>query len=74
MRQGTAKDVSARMKYAGESLEEAARHAIGDVGALGGEGGLIAVDAQGNLAQPFNSPGMKRAAVHADGTITVDVN
>ena len=74
LREATAKDVSARMAYGGVSLDEAARAAIDGVGALGGEGGLIAVDRHGNLAQPFNSPGMKHAAVHADGRITVDVS
>lgn len=74
MRRATAKDVSARMAYGGQSLEEAAQAAIADIGGMGGEGGLIAVDRNGNLAQPFNSPGMKRAAVYPDGRITVEVS
>ena len=73
MRTSTAKDVAARMAYGGQSLEAACRDALGDVAALGGEGGIIAVDAEGGLAQPFNSPGMKRAAVHPDGSVTVGV-
>ena len=73
LREATAKDVSARMHYAGESLQSATDNAIAAVGAFGGEGGLIAVDKDGNIAQPFNSPGMKRAVVHSDGSITVDV-
>jgi L-asparaginase/beta-aspartyl-peptidase (threonine type) len=73
LRDATAKDVSARMHYAGESLQSATDNAIAAVGAFGGEGGLIAVDKDGNIAQPFNSPGMKRAVVHSDGSITVDV-
>ena len=73
LRDATAKDVSARMQYASESLQSAAANAIASVGALGGEGGLIAVDRDGNIAQPFNSPGMKRAVVHSDGSITVEV-
>ena len=74
LRCGTAKDVSARMRYAGASLQDACDAAIADVGTLGGEGGLIAVDRHGNIAQPFNSPGMKRAVLHADGRITVDIH
>lgn len=74
LRRATAKDISARMTYGGQTLAEAAGAAIADVGTLGGEGGVIAVDRDGNLAQPFNSPGMKRAAVYPDGRITVDVD
>ena len=74
LRQATAKDVSARMAYGGQTLAEAASASIADVAALGGEGGLIAVDSQGNLASPFNSPGMKRACVGPDGRIDVSVS
>ena len=74
LRQATAKDISARMAYGGQTLAEAAAGAIGDVGSLGGEGGVICVDRDGNLAQPFNSPGMKRAAVYPGGRITVEVD
>ena len=73
LRNATAKDVADRMNYGGMDLASASAAAIADVGRLGGEGGLIAVDRDGNIAQPFNSPGMKRAVVHADGHITVDV-
>jgi beta-aspartyl-peptidase (threonine type) len=37
----------------------------------GGEGGVIAVDAKGNVAMPFNSEGMYRGFVKADGKPTV---
>lgn len=73
LRQATARDIAARMAYGDATLAEAAAAAIGEIGAMGGEGGVIAVDREGNLAQPFNSPGMKRAAVHPDGRITVSV-
>jgi len=73
LRGATAKDVAARMSYGGEDLNQAARSALASVGELGGEGGLIAVDRNGNIVQPYNSPGMKRACVFSDGRITVDV-
>ena len=73
LRTATAKDVSARMTYGGQSLADAVAGALADVGALGGEGGIIAVDKDGNLAAPFNSPGMKHAMVHPDGRITAGV-
>ncbi|MCW5724442.1 MAG: isoaspartyl peptidase/L-asparaginase [Maricaulaceae bacterium] len=64
---------AARVRYLDETPEEAARYALKDVKRLGGEGGIIAVDHKGRIAEPFNSPGMKRAVVHADGRITVAV-
>ncbi|MCC5906338.1 MAG: isoaspartyl peptidase/L-asparaginase [Balneolaceae bacterium] len=54
-------DVSCLMEYAGMSLEEATNEAIFiRLKKLGGEGGLIAVDAQGNISLPFNTEGMYR--------------
>lgn len=58
---------------AGQSLSEATQGVIDQIGGLGGDGGLIALDAQGNIADPFNSQGMKRAWLRPDGEIGVDV-
>ena len=55
------------MEYKGLSLAEAAATAIDRVTSTQGEGGLIAVDAQGNIAMPFNSEGMYRAFQVSDG-------
>ena len=55
-------DVSCLMEFKGLSLEEAASEVINKrVLELGGDGGLVAVDAQGNIAMPFNTEGMYRA-------------
>ena len=55
-------DVSCLMEYKGMSVEEAASEVINKrVLKIGGDGGLIAVDAQGNIALPFNTEGMYRA-------------
>jgi isoaspartyl peptidase/L-asparaginase-like protein (Ntn-hydrolase superfamily) len=62
-----AADVSARIEYAGASLSDAAQAVIDDVRHLGGQGGLIAVDAAGNVAAPFNSQGMKRGIASSSG-------
>jgi isoaspartyl peptidase/L-asparaginase-like protein (Ntn-hydrolase superfamily) len=51
------------MRYGGHSLREAAAATLAEVKRLGGDGGLIAIDRQGNIAMPYNSKGMKRAAV-----------
>lgn len=62
-----ARDIAARMEYAGQNLNEAAEAAIRTLTDAGGAGGVIAVDAEGNIAMPFNTPGMYRAALHPDG-------
>jgi len=55
-------DVSCLMEYKGLSLKQAADEVIMNrVLKIGGDGGLIAVDAQGNIALPFNTEGMYRA-------------
>ncbi len=65
-----ASDVLARMRYRGASLAEATREIIHEkLPKLGGTGGLIAVDAAGRIAMPFNTPGMFRAWLDADGTV-----
>jgi beta-aspartyl-peptidase (threonine type) len=40
---------------------------------IGGEGGLIAVDALGNVTMPFNSEGMYRGAVDPAGKISIQI-
>ncbi|WP_049764186.1 isoaspartyl peptidase/L-asparaginase family protein [Polaromonas sp. JS666] len=54
-------DLCARMAYGGLSLDAAAQQVVMDVlPAMGGRGGLIAVDVQGKLSLPFNTEGMYR--------------
>jgi beta-aspartyl-peptidase (threonine type) len=69
----TAHDLSALMEYAGMNLAAAARVAIEKVGALGGTGGLIAVDREGNVALPFNTTGMYRGYVDVEGKTFVAI-
>jgi L-asparaginase/beta-aspartyl-peptidase (threonine type) len=73
MRAVLAHTVSARMRYLGESLPAAARNALREVARLGGSGGLIAVDARGRIAMPFNSEGMYRGCAGADGVRVVKI-
>ena len=55
-------DVSCLMEHKGMSLEDASNVVINNrVLEIKGDGGLIAVDAQGNIAMPFNTEGMYRA-------------
>ncbi len=62
-------DITALMKYQGLSLDEAANevimHKLKDVG---GDGGIIAVDKDGNISMTFNTPGMFRGYVTSGGT------
>ena len=67
IRASVAADVSARMAYARQSVHAAAAGALADMEALGGDGGLIAVDAEGDVALPFVSEGMKRAWATSSG-------
>jgi beta-aspartyl-peptidase (threonine type) len=69
----TAYDVAARMKYQGDDLKTAARGSIDYLTGIGGEGGLIAVDALGNVTLPFNSEGMYRGWIIADAEARVEI-
>src|SRR5690606_37123860 len=67
-------DISAMMEYRKMSLKEASRRVIQEkLTQLGGEGGIIAIDAKGNIAMEFNSAGMYRAAMNRDGELTLGI-
>ncbi len=58
----------------GLSIGEAAGRLIHEVlPAAGGDGGVIAMDAAGNIAMPHNTPGMYRASVDTAGRVTVAI-
>lgn len=71
IRNVVAHDISAMMEYKGLSLADATKAAIEKVGKMGGDGGLIALDKKGNVSMPFNTEGMYRGTVTADGKIEV---
>ncbi|RMA66299.1 isoaspartyl peptidase/L-asparaginase family protein [Ulvibacter antarcticus] len=61
-------DVSCLMEFKGWSLDEAASEVIHKrILEIGGDGGLIAVDAKGNISMPFNTEGMYRASKTSEG-------
>jgi L-asparaginase / beta-aspartyl-peptidase len=63
IRAAVAHDICARMRFGGRGVGEAAREVIfGELPGLGGEGGVIAIDAHGEIAMEFNSEGMFRAS------------
>jgi len=67
-----AHDISAMMEYKGISLQEAAQEVIQNkVPALGGDGGIVAIDKKGNIAMEFNTAGMYRAHMNAEGDLVI---
>ena len=67
-------DIAALMDYGGLSLSEACERVVMEkLPALGGRGGLIAIDHEGNVALPFNSEGMYRAWGYAGDTPTTGI-
>ena len=63
LRAAVAHDICARMRFGGRGVGEAAREVVfGELPALGGEGGVIAIDVRGAIAMEFNSEGMFRAS------------
>lgn len=73
IRAAVASDVHSRMAYGRQNLHEAAAAALNLVAELGGSGGLIAIDAGGEIALPFNTSGMYRGSVGPDGVINTAI-
>jgi len=70
IRAAVAHDICARMAYRGDSVRAAAEEVVLKVvPALGGDGGVIALDASGRVAMPFNTEGMYRGTIDADGKV-----
>lgn len=68
IRLNVAHDICARMRYGGDSLAKAADTVVMErVPALGGNGGVIALDSKGNVRLPFNTSGMYRGYIDAKG-------
>jgi beta-aspartyl-peptidase (threonine type) len=68
-----AHEVSALMKYRGMTLQDAAQTALDSVKQLGGTGGLIAIDRNGDIALPFNTNGMYRGYIDPNGKFVVEI-
>jgi L-asparaginase / beta-aspartyl-peptidase len=74
IRNNVAADICARVRYAHVSLTDAANDVVmKELVAQKGEGGIIAIDAQGNIAMPYNGEAMMRGVVREDGKMTLDV-
>ncbi|GEA51372.1 isoaspartyl peptidase/L-asparaginase [Vibrio inusitatus NBRC 102082] len=74
IRKTVASDLAARMRYLKEDVHVASEQVIhGELEAMGGEGGLIALDSKGDIHFAMNSSGMYRASIDAQGAITVKI-
>jgi len=68
IRAAVAHDICARMKYRGDSLAQAAEEVLLKVvPEMGGDGGAIALDRDGNVSLPFNTEGMYRGWIKPSG-------
>lgn len=68
IRNVVAYDISALMKYKNMTLQQAADEVImNKLKAIGGDGGIVAVDKDGNVSMIFNTAGMYRAYVTSNG-------
>ena len=74
IRIAAAHDVAARMAYLGETVQQASDHVIhGALAGMGSTGGMVVVDAAGNVAMPFHCEGMYRAMVDGRGNRMVAI-
>jgi beta-aspartyl-peptidase (threonine type) len=73
IRTAAAFNTAAQVRLQGISITEAADNTLAEVAALGGDGGLIVVNSQGNYAMRFNTNGMYRGTIGNDGVPRVGV-
>ena len=73
IRWSVASRISDLMEYKGLSVDDAATEVVELLREVGGEGGVIALDAKGNVSMPFNSEGMYRGFVKDDGKVHIAI-
>ena len=61
------------MEYKGVDIKTAAKTVLQKVADLGGDGGVIVLDRKGNVAMEFNTEGMYRAHMDAQGNLTIKI-
>ncbi len=70
IRVAVAKTICARVELAGESIKDASESALDQVAELGGDGGVVVIDGNGQYEYVFNSKGMYRGMIDPDGMET----
>lgn len=73
IRVGAARDIAVQMEYRALPVQNAADQTLAKIKALGGDGGVIAMDKFGNIGISFNSEGMYRAYIGSDGKPVVEI-
>jgi len=74
IRYTVAHDICARVEYAHEPLAQAADDVVmKELVAAKGDGGIIALDAEGHWTLTFNTPGMYRGYITEDGVPHVEI-
>jgi beta-aspartyl-peptidase (threonine type) len=73
IRVGVARDICARVAYRGTPIAQAADEVLAEVAALGGDGGVIVLGADGSHAMPYNTEGMFRGSIDAQGKVHVAI-
>src|SRR5206468_2251601 len=73
IRAAVAHEISALMEYGGMKLQGAAQTALDEAKKIGGSGGLIAIDKNGEIALAFNTSGMYRGYVDPNGKFVVEI-
>ena len=74
IRATVAHDICARVAYRGDTIAAAADEVVlRIVPKLGGDGGVIALDRDGNVAMPFNTEGMYRGTIDAKGNVKIAI-
>jgi L-asparaginase / beta-aspartyl-peptidase len=73
IRAAVAHDISALVGYKGLSVQHAADQVLDKVKRIGGTGGVIVLDREGNFAAPFNTAGMYRGHIGPDGKAVVEI-
>jgi len=74
IRSVVAYDISCLMAYKNMTLQQACNEVVmKKLVDIKGEGGLVAIDAQGNIQMPFNSEGMYRASINTNNELLVEI-
>ena len=73
IREVAANRLSSLMELKGLSVQEAAKQVIEEIGRMGGDGGIIALDKSGRVAMEFNTSGMYRGTVDENGKISIQI-
>ncbi|HEY1110389.1 MAG TPA: isoaspartyl peptidase/L-asparaginase [Opitutaceae bacterium] len=73
IRASVAHDIAAQLEYKGSALAPAAQATMDKVAKLGGDGGVVCIDKDGNAAMPFNTAGMYRGYRLSTGKSAIEI-